>query len=284
MTPSELEGFRRGLRERGWIEGRNLVIDVRSSGGRFEPLLDLARDLARDCDVILTPTTPPTRAAMQATKTVPIVMAAIGDPVGLGFVSSLSRPGGNVTGVSNVAADLTAKRLALLREALPAIRRVAVLFHPDEPIVGLQRRDLEPAARSLEVELSYAAVRANSDLEPAFRAFLAARPDAIFRLAGQAFVVGPQTAALALRQRLPAMLLTAQEVEAGALMSYWTDHVEHYRQAALHVDRILRGTPPGELPIEQPTRFELAFNLRTARALGVSLPQSLLLRADRVVE
>lgn len=189
-----------------------------------------------------------------------------------------------MTGVTNFGGDLTAKRLALLTEAVPRARRVAVMFHPDEPVTAIQQRDAVPAAKALGVELHFVPVRDNADLPKGFDALLGWKADALLRFAGQANFVGRRTAELALKHRVPAMLLTARDVEDGGLISYWTDHAEHYRRAAAYVDRILRGTKPAELPVERPTKLELVVNVRTARLLGIAIPQSVLVRADRVIE
>lgn len=274
----------RGLREHGWVAGQNLVIDLRSSEGSFPALATLAAELARSSEVIITATTPPTRAALQATEKVPIVFAGVGDPVSLGFVKSLSHPERNATGVTNYGADLTGKRLNLLKEAVPAVERVAVMFHPDEPVAAIQRRDAGPAAQALGLHLNFIPLRGSVELPQAFESALKGNAHAIFRFSGQANVVGRGTAQLALQYRLPTMLLTAKDVEDGGLMSYWTDHAEHYRRAATYVDRILRGAKPADLPVEQPAKFELVVNQKTAKALGLRIPAPILLRADRVIE
>jgi putative ABC transport system substrate-binding protein len=193
--------------------------------------------------------------------------------VALGLVGSLARPEGNVTGVSNMAGDLGAKRLELLKEALPGARRIALLLHPDEPIVAPQLRDLEPAGRRLGVELRRFPLRHNAEVERVLADVVRWRADAILRLAGQAITVGKRTAEVALERRVPAMLLQRPEAEAGALMTYFADHPALYRRAA-----------PGDLPVEQPTQFDLVINLATARALGLTLPPALLLRADKVIQ
>jgi ABC-type uncharacterized transport system substrate-binding protein len=280
----ELEALRKGLAELGWIDGRNLSIVLRSSSGDFARLGPLADELAKSVDVILAATSPPTRAAMKATGRVPIVFAGVGDPVGFGFVKSLARPGGNVTGVTNMGGDFTSKRLQLLKEAIPSVTRVAVFYHPMEFVVAMQRRDAEPAAKALGIALEFLPIRDNQDLEAAFDSALKWRAQAIFRFAGQAGFVASRTVELALKHRLPAVMLTGQDVEAGGLMSYWTDHAEHYRRAAFYVDKILRGAKPADLPVEQPSKFELVINLRTARALGLKIPQAVVARADRVIE
>jgi putative ABC transport system substrate-binding protein len=262
-----------------------LIIDVRSADAALDRLPALAEDLVRTApDVILAVNTPGSRAVIDTGTRIPIVMAVVGDPVSLGFVDNLARPGKNVTGISNVAADLTAKRLALFKEAVPSLVRVAVLYHPDEPIARIQMQELESPARALGVECRFVPVRSIEDLERAFDAAAAWGAHGVFRLAGQAITLAAQTSELALRHRMPLMALQGADVRGGALISYFANQSELYRRAAVYVDRILKGTAPGALPIEQPTRFELFVNIRTARALGIVIPQTVLLRADEVVE
>lgn len=277
--------FRERLRELGYVEGVTLVLDVRSGEARLDRMAALGRDLVGERpDVIVAVNTPGTRAALDATKTIPIVMAMVGDPIGLGFVTSLARPTGNVTGISNMMGELASKRLALLREAVPGATRVALLYHPDEPIVAPQVRDLEAVGPRLGVRFRRLAVRTADDLARAVDAAVEWRADALLRLAGQATTLGVQTAQLALERRLPSMLVTAREVEAGALMSYYADDAAAYRRVADYVHRILQGSAPRDLPVERPTRYELVVNGRTARALGLVLPPSLLTQADRVID
>lgn len=288
LTPAERQwegaAFREALRNLGYIEGSNIVIDVRSAEGKLERMPELAAALIKsDVDVVLSVNTPSTRAAMKATKAIPIVMAAVGDPVGLGLVTSMARPGGNVTGVSNMSGDLAGKRLELLKEAVPAARRIAVMMHPDDPIVPIQVKDITAAAARIGVELEIIPVRNADELERAFQRAVGWHAQGLLRLAGQATVIGPATAELALKHRMPSMLLLKQDVEAGALMSYFTDHQAMFRRAATYVDKILKGTKPGELPIEQPTKFEFYVNLRTAKQIGLTIPPNVLARADRVI-
>ncbi len=288
LTPAERQwegaAFREALRSLGYIEGSNIVIDVRSAEGKLERMPELAAALINsNVDVILAVNTPGARAAIEATKTVPIVMTAIGDPVGLGLVTSLARPGGNVTGLSNMSGDLAGKRLELLKEAVPAARRIAVMMHPDEPIVPIQVKDINATAARMGVELEIIPLRHTHELERAFQRALQWRAQGLLRLAGQATVIGPPTAELALKHRMPAMLLLRQDVEAGALMSYFTDHPAMFRRAAAYVDKILKGSKVGDLPIEQPSRFEFYVNLKTAKQIGLTMPPNLLARADRVI-
>jgi putative ABC transport system substrate-binding protein len=289
LTPSASQWqptvFREAMRDLGYRESANLTIKVRDAGARLEVLPQLAMDLVRDnVDVIVAINTPSTRAAIGATRTIPIVMSVVGDPLATGFVTNLSRPGGNVTGVSNLNREITAKRLQLLKEAVPAVTRVAVLFHPDDPISGPQVEDTKAAASQLGVEPKFFAVRDAEELPGTFAAMIDWRAQAILRLAGQAFPLSRPTVELALKHHLPTMMLTKQEVNLGGLLSYDSDRAELFRHTALFVDKILKGANPGELPVEQPRKFELAINLKTAKALGLTVPSSLLLRADRVIQ
>jgi putative ABC transport system substrate-binding protein len=225
------------------------LIDVRSAEGKLERMPELAAALIHsDVDIIVSVNTPSTRAVLEATKTVPIVMTAIGDPVGLGLVTNLARPGGNVTVLSNMSGDLAGKRLELLKEAVPRVKRIAVMMHPDDPIVPVQVKDINATAPRIGVALEIIPLRDASELENAFQRALHWRAHGLLRLAGQATVIGPPTAELALKYRLPAMLLVRQDVEAGALMSYFTDHQALFRRAATYVDKILKGTKPGKFP------------------------------------
>lgn len=288
LTPAERQwegaAFREALRSLGYVEGSNISIDVRSAEGKLERMPELAAALINtDVDVILAVNTPGARAAIEATKTVPIVMTAIGDPVGLGLVTSMARPGGNVTGLSNMSGDLAGKRLELLKEAVPAARRIVVMMHPDEPIVPIQVKDISATAARMGVELEIIPLRHAHELDRAFQRALQWRAQGLLRLAGQATVIGPPTAELALKHRMPSMLLLRQDVEAGALMSYFTDHPAMFRRAAAYVDKILKGSKAGELPVEQPSRFEFYVNLKTAKHIGLTMPPNLLARADKVI-
>lgn len=289
LTPSASQWqpavFRQALRDLGYEEPANLTLKVRDAGGKLEALPRLAMELVREhVDIIVAINTPSTRAAIGATKTIPIVMSVVGDPVATGFVTNLSRPGGNVTGVSNLNREITAKRLQLLKEAVPGVSRIAVLFHPDDPISAPQVEDTKVAAAQLGVEPRFFAVRNPEDLRGAFAVMTEWRAQAILRLAGQAFPLSKPTVELALKHHLPTMMLTEQEVKLGGLLSYDSDRPELFRRTALFVDKILKGAKPGELPVEQPTKFELAINLKTAKALGLTVQSSLLVRADRIIQ
>ena len=277
--------FHETLNERGYAEGRTLRLLKRSAEGQLDRLPALAAELvAARPEVVVAVNTPGTQAAIAVTKDIPIVMTDVGDPIGSGFVTSLARPGGNVTGISNQAADLTGKRLAVFRELLPAARRIAILFHPGDPITAPQIRDAEASAPKLGIEIRTLAVRASSELPETFERMAAWRADGALWLAGQTGPMLPRTIELAAVRRLPVMVLGRSWVARGGLVSYYIDQIEIFRRAAHYVDRILKGAKPAELPVEQPTKFELAINLKTARALGLAVPPNLLARADEVIE
>jgi len=280
------DSFRQGLHDLGWEDGRNIVIEARFADGKFDRLPALAEELLNlKVSLIVAANSPGARAAISATKTVPIVMVEVGDPVATGFVTNLARPGGNVTGISLMLLELTQKRLALLKEAVPRATRIAVIMNPDDPIIPMQWREAEVAAGRLRVRLQRLDIRNADDLRRAFEAAVKDKADAVLRLADPlAGVLNADTVELATRHRLPTMLRTRLEVEAGGLMSYYPNARDYYRQAASHVDKILKGAKPGDLPIEQPTRIELVINLKTAKALGLTIPQSLLGRADAIIQ
>ena len=282
-----VEGFRQGLRELGLIDGQNIVIEHRFAEGRVERLPDLAAELIRlKVDVIAAGPTPPAVAAKKATATIPIVMLGAAEPVNLGLIGSFAHPGGNVTGLSwSPSLELIGKGLELLRELAPKIRRVAVLWNPANPAQGLAIREVKRAAGSLDVQLQLLEVRGPSDFEAAFAAMAEQRAEAVLVVAESLFVSHrAQLAKLAVRYRLPSIHSFRQNVEAGGLMSYAPDTVAVWRRAAFFVDKILKGSKPADLPVEQPTKFELVINLKTAQTLGLAIPRSLLLRADQVIE
>jgi putative ABC transport system substrate-binding protein len=273
------------LRQLGYHEDRNLRLLVRSAERQHDRLPALATELVQArVDVIVAINTPGARAAIQATKQVPIIISVVGDPVGSGFVTSLARPGGNVTGVSNMTGELASKRVSILKELVPGAKRIGVLFNPVDPVTVPQIRDTERDAPLLGIQVRRFPVKVASDLPATFAQMLAWQADAAFWLAGQALAFQPGTVELAARHRLPLMVAQRGDVEAGGLVSYSPDNAELFRRTAMYVDRILKGAKPGDLPVEQPTKFEMAINLKTAKALGLIVPQSLLLRADRVVE
>jgi putative tryptophan/tyrosine transport system substrate-binding protein len=274
-----------GLRELGYVEGKNIVVDRRSAGGASARLPALAAELVRrQPDVIVAPDPPSARAVRAATRTIPIVMRSSDDPVTSGLVESLARPGGNVTGVYSLYADLNPKRLELLKEALVHITRVAVLWDPTDASARRERPVLEQAARSLGLTLVSAEARAPDGLEPAMQAAMRERAEALITLRSPMLVIHrDRVVALAARHRLPAIYDEREFVEAGGLMAYGANLGDLYRHMATYVDRILKGARPADLPIERATTVELVINRQTAKALGLSMPAALLLRADRVV-
>lgn len=273
------------LRQLGYEPDRNLRLLFRSAEGKLDRLPALATELVEArVDAIVAINTPGTRAAIQATTQIPIVMTIVGDPIGAGFVSNLARPGGNVTGISNMQAELGAKRLQLLTEAVPAAKRVAVLLNPADPITGPQRQDTARAAPKLGVEIRFFPVGEPGELPATFTAMRAWRADAALWLAGQALTFQRETIALAAQHRLPVMFAQGADVEAGGLIAYAADQDELFRRTALYVDRILKGTKPGDLPVEQPMKFQLVINRKTAHALGLTIPPMLLFQADRLIE
>jgi putative ABC transport system substrate-binding protein len=274
------------MREHGYVEGENLAIEYRWAEGKAERLPALAAELVRlGVDVIVTAGAPAITAAKEATTTIPIVMTSSQNAVGDGLVASLSHPGGNVTGRSVYAPELTSKRLELLKEAVPGLSRVAVLWNVRNPGNPAQYREAEAAARILGLGIESLDVRIPDDLEAGAARVAAAGAGAILILSDSATITHrEQIAAAAQRQHLPTMFANKAYLAGGGLMSYGPDIVESFRLAANHVDKILKGARAADLPVEQPTRFELAINLRSAAALGLELPQSLLLRADEVME
>jgi putative ABC transport system substrate-binding protein len=281
------EEFLAGLRDLGWVDGQNFVVDYRFAEGRFERLPGLAAELARsDVEVIVAQPTPAALAARNATRTIPIVMVNVGDPVGLGLVASLARPGGNVTGTAfDVGLETFSKALQLLKEAVPGARRVAVMTNPGNPAQALAISNIKAAARSLGLGLLFVDTRGPDDFAGAFARIAKDRADALLVVAESLFVANrARLAELALAHALPSMFGSRQNVEAGGLVSYGPSLSHTSRRAATFVDKILKGARPAELPVEQPTKFELVVNLTTAKALGLTIPQSVLLRADAVIE
>ena len=289
ISPSQaapsIEAFREALRERGYAEGQNIVFEVRCAEGRVEPLPDLATELVRlGVDIIVTQGTPAARAAKNATSTIPIVMAAGLDPVETGLVASLARPGGNLTGVTSTVPELSGKTLELLREIVPRVPRVAVLWNHVNPANALMVRETEVAARAFGVQLQSLGVRDASELESAFAAIIKERARALLVLAEPLFLTHRKRIVdLAATHRLPAMYERRDFVDAGGLMSYGVNFPDDFRRVATFVDKILKGAKPADLPVEQPTRFELVINLKTAKALGLTIAQSVLMRADEVI-
>jgi ABC-type uncharacterized transport system substrate-binding protein len=277
--------FVQRLRELGWMEGRNVAIEVRWAEGRSERFAEVAAELVRlNVDVILTHNTPPTLAAKQATSLIPIVFATAGDPVGSGVVASLARPGGNVTGLSSQATDTVGKRLELLREMVPEFRRLAIFVNVSSAFAVLELNEVQTAARTFGLNVVTSEIGRTQDIAPAFEA-LKGHVDALY------VVLDPITSGnrvginiLAAGARLPTMHTVRELVEAGGLMSYGTNWLDQFRRAGDYVDKILRGAKPADLPVQQPTKFDLIVNLTTARALGLTVPPALLARADEVIE
>jgi putative ABC transport system substrate-binding protein len=290
VTPAasahNVEALRQGLRELGYLEGKTFVLESRYGEGRLERLSELARHLVGlKVDVIVTVTDVATAAVKRETQTIPIVMVNSSDPVGTGFVASLARPGGNVTGLSNISAELSGKRLELLREVAPGLARVAFLWNPDVRGNVLDYKEMEGAARSQRLELQSVEVVRAEDLDRAFSAITNRRAQALVLPAGNpiGFANRDQIASFAQRNRLPSMYAIKEYVDAGGLMSYGPSNPDMRRRAAVYVDKILKGAKPADLPVEQPTKFELMINLKTANALGLTIPQSLIRRADQVI-
>ncbi len=282
-----LEAFQQGLRELGYVEGQNIAIDYRFAEGRPERLPGFAAELVGlKADVIVTPNPAATQAAKQATRTVPIVMLGVADPVGLGLVASLGQPGGNITGLSTTASpELSGKRLELLREAVPKASRVAVLRNPTNPDHAESVREVEGAARTLGVQLQMLDVRVPNELDGAFAAMTRDRADALLLLPDTMFFLHrARIASLAAKSRLPTVSGAREFVKAGLLMTYGRNLPYEFRRAATYVDKILKGAKPSDLPVEQPTTFELIINMKTAKALGLKIPQSVLIRADQVIQ
>ena len=283
---TSLETFRRELGALGWEEGKNLSIEERFADGDVTRLPALIEELVQQkVELIVVSTSAATSAAMTATNTIPIVMVDVGDPLTSKFVTNLARPGGNVTGTTNMALGLTQKRLELLKEALPRARRIAMMLHPESVIGGTLWQDATTAARHLGLRLQRLEIRNRDDLRRAFEAAVNARADALVPLADPLnAVLTDDILDLATKYRLPTMMEDRSTVEAGALLAYYADPQKAYIRVASYVARILDGAKPGDLPVEQPTTFALVINLKTAKALGLTIPSSILQRADQVIE
>jgi ABC-type uncharacterized transport system substrate-binding protein len=282
---ARVEAFQQGLRELGYVEGKNIVIEWRSGEGKVERLPALISEVNLKVDVIVTSGPQATRPAKKATTTIPIVMAFDTDPVGNGFVASLARPGGNVTGLSALSPELTGKRLELLKEIISRLSRVAVLGSSSEPGNAKALRETELAAGAFGMQLQYLDARSSNDIETAFRAASKEGAQAILMLENAVFGSHrSQITELAMKSRLPAMYFEARYVEAGGLISYATSFTELSRRAATYVDKILKGAKPADLPVEQPTKFELVINLKAAKQIGLTIPPNVLVRADKVIK
>jgi putative ABC transport system substrate-binding protein len=286
LTAPQPEAFRHGLRDAGWIEGGNLVLEYAQALAGYDELAALAQDLVRKkVDVIFAAGAPAALAAKQATAEIPIVFEMLGDPVRAGLVTNLARPGGNLTGQAGLAPELGGKRLELLREMLPRVASVAVLANPGNPATSSVVSETEAAAASLGLRVRVHPAREPAAIDRAFAAMAADRVDAVVVVQDpMLFAQQSRIFALTARHRLPAIYSISAMAEAGGLLAYAPNLAELFRRAAGQVDRILRGARPGDLPVEQPTRFELIVNVKAARALGLTVPPALLLRADRVVE
>ena len=282
-----IEGFLLGLRERGYVEGQNIVIEYRFSEGRNDRLPELAAELVNlKVKLILASGSPASFAAKEATRTIPIVMGSLAaNPVETGLIASLARPGGNITGMTEMASELGAKRLQPLTQTVPGLSRVAVFWNPPNPAYGPVLKELEAAAQTMGVAIQRLEVRVPEDFESALGAATKQRAGALF-VPGDPLVTNrPRIVAdLALKYRLPTITDFRELPEAGGLLSFGPDLVDSYRRAATHVDKILKGAKPGDLPMEQPTKFDLFVNLKTARALGLTIPQSVLVQATKVIE
>jgi putative ABC transport system substrate-binding protein len=283
---ARVEAFRQGLRELGYVEGKNIVVEYRYAEGKQDRVRELADELARlKVDIVVSAGPTVTRAAKEATGTIPIVMTFDNDPVGNGFIASLARPGGNITGLSTLASDISSKQLELLKEIVPRLSRVSVLGTSTQPGNAQALREVEIAAGSFRFQLQYLDVRDPKDVEPAFRAARKGRAGAVLVMESPVFFSQrKQLADLAIRDRVPAVYPVGEYVEAGGLMTYGVHITDLYRRAAKYVDKILKGAKPADLPVEQPTKFELVINLKTAQQIGLTIPQRVLLKADRVIK
>ncbi len=281
------EAFRQGLRDLGYVEKKNIVIEYRYAEEKLDLLKEFAAELARlKVDVIVTGGSIATRAAKETTVTIPIVMTQDGDPVGNGFVASLARPGGNITGLSSLSSELNGKRLELLKEIIPKLSRVAVLRTSTQPGSAQRLRETELAAGAFGVKLQYLDVLSSKDIETAFRAAVKGRAEAVLMMASGGVSRAHRTHVvdLAVKSRLPAIYSRREDAEAGGLMTYGVSNTDLPRRAATYVDKILKGAKPADLPVEQPTKFELIINLKAAKQIGLTIPESVLYRADKVIK
>ena len=286
VWPHALEAFRQGLRQLGWVEGQNIVVEYRWTEGRFDRLPSLVEELVRlKVDLIVAPTSIYTGAAQRATSTIPIVFASHADPIGSGHVASLARPGTNATGLTVVMSETMAKSLELLKGTVPGLTRVAVIWDPATPSHRPTLKAVEDMSRPLGLRLQTLAVRSTTDFEGAFSAIVKERAGAVLVLSTPLYIGGARRLAeLALTHKLPTMFGPREHVEAGGLLSYGPDRADLYHRAATYVDKILKGANPADLPVQQATKFELVINRKTAKALGLTIPQSMLARADQIIE
>jgi putative ABC transport system substrate-binding protein len=285
IISARVEAFRQGLRELGYVEGKNIAVEYRYAEGKLDRLSGLAAELVRlKVDVIVSAGPPPTRSAKQATSTIPIVMAFDDDPVGSGFAASLARPGGNITGLSTLAPEISGKQLELLREIVPKLSRVAVFGNATQPGHPQALREINVAADAFRVQVQYLEVRGPKDIETAFGAASKERADAVLVLSTPVLLsLRRQVADLAIQSRLPAIYSRPEYVEDGGLVFYGPSYTDLYRRAATYVDKILKGAKPADLPIEQPKKFEFIINSKAAKQIGLTIPPNVLARADKVI-
>jgi len=286
VFPDAIEAFRQGLRDLGYVEGRTIAIEYRWAEGKPERMRELAEELVRlKVDVIMAPSSIYTGAAKRATSTIPIIFMSHADPIGSGHVASLARPGGNITGLSIMMTETNAKSLELLKEAIPGLSRVGVIFDPATPSHRPGLKAIEVVGPSLALRVQTVAVRSETEYDGAFLAISRERAGAVLVLSTPLFIAGARPLAeLALKHKLPSMFGPRHHVEAGGLMSYSPDRADLYRRGAIYVDKILKGTKPADLPVQQPTKFEFVINLKTAKQIGLTIPPNLLARADRVIK
>jgi putative ABC transport system substrate-binding protein len=281
------EAFQQGLRDLGYLKGKNIVLEYRYAEGKTERFPDLAAELVRSkVDIIVAVNEVGARAAKNATKTIPIVMVSVGpNPVEAGLVESLARPGGNITGLTLMAVEIAGKRLELLKEAVPKLARVDALYDPAARGTVEEAKDVHSTGRALGLTSKSWEVRGTDGFEKVFAALRKERPDGLYVPGGPLLNANRKLIAdFALKSRMPSVYVRRESVEAGGLMSYGVDPVDHYRRAAIYVDKILKGAKPADLPVEQPTKFELVINLKTAKQIGLTIPQSVLYRADKVIK
>jgi putative tryptophan/tyrosine transport system substrate-binding protein len=278
--------FRKGLREFGYIEGRNILIEYRWAEGKYERFPALIDELvAAKVDVIVTAGTPATQAYQKARLSIPLVMVAVGDPIGTGIVASLNRPGGNITGLTSMSPDLEGKRIELLKEVIPMLSHIAVLWNPVNAFHEIEKKQVEAAAAALKIKVLYLAVENQDQFDAAFGQIIKDRPEALLVLADRLFLHNrSRIMDFAMRHRLPGIYAYVELVEAGGLMSYGPSYADMHRRAAYFVDKILKGAKPADLPVERPAKFELVINQKAAKQLSVTIPPSMLYRADKVIK
>ena len=286
VSPDGIEAFRQGLRDLGYVEGRTIAIEYRWAEGNPDRMREFAEELVRlKVDVIVAPSSIYTEAAKRATSTIPIIFLSHADPIGTGHVAGLARPGGNITGLSLMMTETNVKGLELLKETVPRLSRVAVLWDPATPSHGPGLRAIEAAGPALGVRVQPVAVRSATEFDGAFSAIVRQRAGGVLVLSTPIFIAGAKPLAeLALKHKLPSMFGPRHHVEAGGLMSYSPNRADLYRRGAVYVDKILKGAKPVDLPVEQPMRFELVLNMKTAKALGITFPPTILIRAEQVIE